>query len=164
VNDLFLKSFEESRILARDSINEQKRKLEEQYFTPTRVAVLMSEMFTSGLLDSYEVLDPCCGVGNLAAALYERSFIRGEKSKFYLVEKSSYLYERARENFDNFGGVDLSCGDFFDFINQGRVFDRVILNPPYSKIPAESLIRKKCTSFLCYSDSNWYTSFLACLL
>lgn len=164
MNDLFLRSFEESRILARDNINEHKRKLEEQYFTPMRVAVLMSEMFTSGILESYKVLDPCCGVGNLAAALYERSFIKGEKSNFFLIEKSAYLYERARENFEKFGGVDLSCGDFFDFLDNEKVFDRIILNPPYAKIPSDSIIREKCISFLGYSDSNLYTSFLACCL
>lgn len=164
MNDALFQAVEESRVAARDYIDVQKRKLEEQYFTPARVARLMSEMFTVGLLEYYEVLDPCCGVGNLAAALYERSLREGESSSFSLIEKDAYLYECARKNFERIGGVHLSCADFFECLGQEKSFDRIIINPPYSKISAESHVRKRCLSFLGYSDPNLYTAFIACCL
>lgn len=164
MSDSFLQVVEDSRIAARDHIDGQRRKLEEQYFTPARVAALMSEMFTPGLLESYKVLDPCCGVGNLAAALYERCARKNEESSYFLVEKDAYLYECARRNFERVEGVRLHCGDFFEILGQETVFDRIVINPPYSKMSAESPIRKRCISFLGYSDSNLYTSFLACCL
>ncbi|MCU9947097.1 Eco57I restriction-modification methylase domain-containing protein [Pseudomonas sp. PDM13] len=164
MSDSFLQLVENSRVVARDHIDGQKRKLEEQYFTPARIAALMSEMFTFDLLESYEVLDPCCGVGNLAAALYERCIREREDSSYSLVERDAYLYECARRNFEQVEKVHLYCLDFFEMLDRDRVFDRIIINPPYSKISADSSIRKKCLSFLGYSDSNLYTSFLACCL
>lgn len=164
MSDDFFQVVEESRVAARDYIDVQRRKLEEQYFTPARVARLMSEMFSAGLLERYEVLDPCCGVGNLAAALYERSTREGEDSSYLLIEKDDYLYECARKNFKNIDSVSLSCVDFFECLEQGRAFDRIIINPPYSKVSAESYVRKRCISFLGYSDPNLYTSFISCSL
>lgn len=164
MSDAFFQVVESSRVVARDHIDLQRRKLEEQYFTPGRIAKLMSEMFSRGLRDRYQVLDPCCGVGNLAAALYSRSIRESEESSYLLIEKDKYLYEQALQNFNTTDVVSLRCKDFFEDLGEGMSFDRIILNPPYSKVSPKSPIQKRCFSILGYSDSNLYTSFIACCL
>jgi len=61
VSDDLLSIVEKSRVFARDQISEKIKKLEEQYFTPPRIAQIMTNLFTAGPEKSMTVLDPVCG-------------------------------------------------------------------------------------------------------
>ena len=162
----FLQQIESSRISVQKKITEAKKKLAEQYFTPLRVSKTMSKMFSDlpkGTLIS--AFDPCCGVGNLAASLLSDSLERSEKIHLTLVERDSSLVAEAKKNFCKIKEIEINEQDFFDFIQScSRKFDRIILNPPYSKMAANSKAAKIAKSMLGHNETNLYSAFIACCL
>jgi adenine-specific DNA-methyltransferase len=165
VSDNFLGQVESARKLAQQHIADEKKKLAEQYFTPERVSRIMAGMFSVYKADTLSLLDPCCGVGNLAAAVISRAQAVGESIVSTLVEKDPYLVELTESNFSTVKNVNIVCDDFFSFLSRtNRQYDRIILNPPYSKIRSGSDISKFCRSFLRYSENNLYSAFVACCL
>lgn len=162
----FLQNVEFSRIAAQQQIAEVKKKLAEQYFTPLHVSRIMSKMFSDipkGTLIS--VLDPCCGVGNLAASMLSDSLERSEKIHLTLVELDSFLVKEARRNFSKLKEIEVHEQDFFDFIQScPNKFDRIILNPPYSKMVANSKAAKITNSMLGHNEANLYSAFISCCL
>ena len=165
MNDELIGRVESSRLNAQAHITDEKRKLSEQYFTPARISQLMAAMFSVRQEGSVSALDPCCGVGNLSAALASISKYRGESLEMTLVEKDPYLLESARKNFTTYENVDIVECDFFDYLRTvSGSFDRIILNPPYSKINPQSEVAKFVRSYVGHNESNLYTAFVSCCL
>nr|WP_282598458.1 N-6 DNA methylase [Pseudomonas chlororaphis] len=147
--------------MAQNHIDDEKKKLAEQYFTPLRVSEIMADMFAKNTTKELTALDPCCGVGNLAAALLSRSNFYGEKTNITLIEKDTILAKVAMENFKDFKNAKVIESDFFKHTHQPTFFDRIIVNPPYSKIPLDSELSKSCQETLGYRDSNIYSAFVS---
>lgn len=162
----FLELVELSRLLAQRNITEEKRKLSEQYFTPPHISKIMTDMFTvSASNEKISVLDPCCGIGNLGAAVLSRGILTGEDIELTLIEKDLVLAEEARRNYVGFKGITVLGIDFFDYIqSHSNKFDRIILNPPYSKIAPDSSVGKATRSILGQKETNLYSAFIACCL
>lgn len=161
MNNSLLASVEISRVRTRDIISEKKKKLSEQYFTPAIVASVMAEMFSVVRRRQVRCLDPCGGVGNLAAALIDFSVANKESSYIKIVELDSEIYSEAVRNFSGLSNVELVNSDFFDFFDEAMIFDRVILNPPYSKIDSSSELAAKINKMLGYRETNLYSAFVA---
>lgn len=159
----FLREIEESRVAAQNSINEQKKKLDEQYFTPSRVSKIMAAMF-SKKNSHVRILDPCCGVGNLAAACYSKGVENKESVSIVLVEKDQALYGRARSNFAGVKEARIINADFLHVVEDLDCFDRIILNPPYSKLVSLSSEVACSRKRLGYADTNLYSLFVASCL
>jgi len=166
VNNNFLEEVERSRIETQAHIADEKKKLAEQYFTPARVSNIMSQMFTRHYDRTVLTLDPCCGVGNLAASVLSTSKYNGEKQHITLVEKDSDLYSVAISNFNGFAEIDFINMDFFEWSHIDKLgkFDRIILNPPYAKISSNSDLYKSLKRRLGYSETNIYSAFVSCCL
>ncbi|MGI0549909.1 Eco57I restriction-modification methylase domain-containing protein [Pseudomonas aeruginosa] len=155
---------ERSRLAASKHISEEKRKLEEQYFTPPRVAAIMANMFSEKKDCQLSILDPCSGVGNLAAAVYEQAKRRNQKLSLTLIERDSFLFEHSKENFSKVSNTKVIHADFFDCLHNLEKYDQIILNPPYSKISPNSKAAKLCSTLLHYSDTNTYSTFVSLCL
>lgn len=166
MNNNFLEEVERSRIETQAHIADEKKKLAEQYFTPARISNIMSDMFTLHYGKTVLTLDPCCGVGNLAASVASTSNYNGESQHVTLVEKDSDLYRIAINNFSEFTDFDFINMDFFEWSDIDKLgkFDRVILNPPYAKIPSNSSLYKSLKHRLGYSETNIYSAFVSCCL
>jgi adenine-specific DNA-methyltransferase len=162
----FLQQVESSRTSAQKQITDEKQKLSEQYFTPPRVSKIMAEMFSAQQSDhSISVLDPCCGVGNLAAAVLSRMVVMQESAELTLIEKDCELIKIASNNFSQFKNVELVDQDFFEFAKSSSSrFDRIILNPPYSKLSADSWVAKFTRDLVGHNETNLYSAFVACCL
>ena len=154
MSDDLLSIVEKSRVFARDQISEKIKKLEEQYFTPPRIAQIMTNLFTAGPEKSMTVLDPCAGVGNLAAALYEFGLKNKELQHLTLIERDPFLYNSCVKNFSAVKAAQIFNADFFQSLSTLKKFDRIILNPPYAKLNSSSDISKQCVKTLGYAESN----------
>lgn len=161
MSEELLNVVELSRIRARDSISDQKKKLNEQYFTPERVAKIMADFFTTSRQKSLTVLDPCAGVGNLAAAVYQRGLENGETQKFSIVERDNFLYKICRKNFRDVKNSEIFNADFFDISHKLGSFDRIILNPPYAKLNLDSTLSVQISRKLGYTEPNLYSAFIS---
>ena len=155
-----LGSVEKSRLLAQNQIAFEQKKFAEQYFTPPHVAELMANMLSADGSD-INFLDPCCGVGNLAAAVYQR--YQGYDGSVHgtLVEKDRYLYALGAQNFNGLQQFSIVNEDFFDIYESFGLFNRIILNPPYSKIKSGSKVWRFCGDRFSYSETNLYSAFIA---
>jgi adenine-specific DNA-methyltransferase len=150
-----------SRIRARDSISNQKKKLQEQYFTPERIAKKMAQIFTINREKCLSVLDPCAGVGNLAAAIYQQGLENQETQNITLVERDTYLYEFCIENFREVKCSQILNADFFELSAELGSFDRIILNPPYAKLNSSSALSGQIIQKLGYTEPNIYSAFIS---
>lgn len=164
MNNTFLEKVELSRVSTTQSIAAEKKKLSEQYFTPAKVSSIMAEMFSPRPGHALKVLDPCCGVGNLSAAVLAYAEQQGETPHLTMIEKDSFLTKIARDNFRNTKNTTIIEADFFESVKNLKKFDRVILNPPYSKISSESDLAIFCKDFLGYKEGNIYSAFVSCCL
>ena len=161
MSDDLLSIVEKSRVFARDQISEKIKKLEEQYFTPPRIAQIMTNLFTAGPEKSMTVLDPCAGVGILAAALYEFGLKNKELQHLTLIERDPFLYNSCVKNFSAVKAAQIFNADFFQSLSTLKKFDRIILNPPYAKLNSASDISKQCVKTLGYAESNLYSAFIS---
>ncbi|WP_440778840.1 HsdM family class I SAM-dependent methyltransferase [Pseudomonas syringae] len=164
MNNAFLEKVERSRVSTTNEIAAEKKKLAEQYFTPARVSGIMADMFRACPGQKVSVLDPCCGVGNLSAAVLTRAEREQERAVLTLIEKDSYLAGLAKDNFYDIVDANVINSDFFDCFPTLSSFDRIVLNPPYSKILAGTDAAKHCVSYLGYKEANIYSAFVACCL
>ncbi|WP_177323907.1 Eco57I restriction-modification methylase domain-containing protein [Pseudomonas sp. LAIL14HWK12:I7] len=161
----FLSVIEKSRRECLDRIEAEKRKLSEQYFTPFRISHLMAGMFSAvASNEKLSVLDPCCGVGNLAAAVLKRSDYSSAVADCLLIERDNSLACVAAENFKAEGSVSVIANDFFQVYDELKFYDRIIINPPYAKILNKDPVYKTLKERLGYGETNLYTAFLACCL
>lgn len=164
MNNAFLEKVERSRVSTTNEIAAEKKKLAEQYFTPARVSAIMADMFQARPSETVSVLDPCCGVGNLSAAVLTRAEREQERAVITLIEKDGFLAELAKDNFFDIVDANVIHSDFFDCFPRLSSYDRIILNPPYSKILAGTDTAKFCVSYLGYKEANIYSAFVACCL
>lgn len=164
MNNGFLDEVERTRISTTHNITEEKKKLSEQYFTPARVSALMAEMFSKCPGKKLTVLDPCCGVGNLSAAVLARAEREEERVCLTMIEKDSFLAAIATKNFLEIKDAVVLQSDFFECLNDLPKFDRVILNPPYSKILSGSDLSNFCIGYIGYKEANLYSAFVSCSL
>lgn len=161
MSNSLLEAVEVSRVRTRDIISEKKKKLSEQYFTPAAVAIVMAQMFTVVKRRKLRCLDPCGGVGNLAAALIDFGVNNKESLSIKVVELDVDVYSEAVNNFYGLNNVEIINADFFDLFNGAMICDRVILNPPYSKIDSTSELSAKIYKTLGYRETNLYSAFVA---
>jgi len=161
VSNNLLQAVEISRVTARDKISETIKKLEEQYFTPARVAQIMARLFTAQKNRSLTVLDPCSGVGNLAAAVYQYGVTNRENQSLTLIERDRFLYESCKENFRSLNNFTIFNKDFFEVSEKLPKFDRIILNPPYAKLKSDTELAKNCIITLGHSEPNLYSAFIS---
>ncbi|NVZ32137.1 N-6 DNA methylase [Pseudomonas sp. A4002] len=164
MNNDFLEKIERSRVSTINEIAAEKKKLAEQYFTPARVSAIMAEMFSARPGQTVSVLDPCCGVGNLSAAVLNRAQREHEHALFTLIEKDGFLAKLAKDNFFDIADTNVIHSDFFDCFPKLSTYDRIILNPPYSKILAGTDIATFCINHLGYKEANIYSAFVSCCL
>lgn len=163
-----LLDIEKSRLQASREVEIFKQKLNEQYFTPVDVAKYMVSLLSPSL--EVNILDAGAGVGNLgciAALKYLES--SAENVTLCSVERDPNLYEYLRENIlaiqKRFSCCKCSINniDFYSFAKKAIAdnirFNRVIINPPYSKISSRdenySLLQE-----LNVITPNAYTSFI----
>ncbi|WP_460094669.1 Eco57I restriction-modification methylase domain-containing protein [Pseudomonas sp. H2_E02] len=164
MNNAFLEKVERSRVSTTNEIAAEKKKLAEQYFTPARVSAIMAEMFCARPGQTVSVLDPCCGVGNLSAAVLTRAEREQERTLLTLIEKDGFLAKLAKDNFSDIVDANVIHSDFFDCVPTLSVYDRIIINPPYSKILAGTDVARFCVSYLGYKEANIYSAFVSCCL
>lgn len=110
--------------------------------TPIPLAHEIVQMFSSLPYESFDVLEPSCGDGNLSFAIHDYSHPR----RIVLVEPNSDLLAKAMERHakvnrkaainTNIVAVHSTFEDYFaDYINseRTRLFERVIMNPPFER-------------------------------
>lgn len=128
-----------------------KQKLYEQYFTPLDITKYMSNLFSDG--NNLKILDAGAGVGNLGAVTairylekkstnnleltlieWDERLIPTIKSNMKIIKKQydSFTYKVFNENFYFFGK---------NYLDKGLIFDRIILNPPYSIISKSTKLK-----------------------
>lgn len=93
------------------------------FATPDALAARM--VWQCGVTPSCLVLEPSAGAGAIARAIVEA---QGSSSRLQCVEVHP---ERAREC-EAATGADVAVADFLTWDNRGQLFDRVVMNPPFS--------------------------------
>lgn len=158
-----------------DSKTKAERKEYGQFFTVGTGAQFMSTMFDIDLSkDSLKILDAGAGTGILTVALVDHLLELGyegeinvtcyENDTKVLPVLSDNLAEVATQvpNFryqiiiDNF----ITSESFGGFFHGNEIYDLVIGNPPYKKIPSESPEAQHMKE-ICYGAPNLYFLFMA---
>lgn len=179
--DALLSEIDLLRVEAYGSLDPKKRFRFGQFSTSSSIARLMASMI-SQRARVFNILDPGAGIGSLSVALAAETchWIRKPKLikvKAYEIEPSLVKYlsmayctcnELCKNNGINFA-FDIVQNDFIEEAvsiinsefqpNDSRLFDCIILNPPYRKIRTESKERRLLKS-IGIETSNLYTAFL----
>lgn len=158
--------------------NEHKKDLG-QFFTPLGIARFMAD-FCKIEKETIKVLDPGCGIGILSAALAEQLIAHNSKIKtieLIAFETDAEILPLAEICFNYLGswlGERNINFTFFlcknDFIlhnsqvlnnheNNHELYDIVISNPPYFKLPKDDE-RAIAAKSIIYGQTNIYTIFL----
>lgn len=170
------------RVDAYRALDPEQRSEMGQYFTPHSIARFMASLFGRSLQD-IRLLDAGAGVGTLTAAFVEeacQNTIRPRSISAVAYELEPVLAEylqltlaECQDACDASGiefsgkileedfisaGVDMLRGGLFPV--ERYSFNRVILNPPYRKIPSGSRHRHLLSS-IGIETSNLYAAFLA---
>lgn len=164
-----------SRFVA--SVPKDKRKKYGQFFTNGATARFMASLFSFDLTkQKLEILDAGAGSGILSVAVIERLYSLGYTGQVHikcyetdplvlpLLEENMAIATKAgnttcdiiKENY-------ITSQDFCDntlFGNHEAVYDYVIGNPPYMKIPKDAKEAKAMPS-VCYGAPNLYFLFWA---
>jgi adenine-specific DNA-methyltransferase len=179
---MLLEQADSRRIAALTALSRDQRAPLCQFFTPPTVARFMAAMF-SDLPTDLRLLDPGAGVGSLLAAVVERACSSRVKPSHiditaYEIEPTlvAYLESTLRDcrSECSVHGTDVTHhviqGDFIQTVSEAGSggmslqsapsFNRVILNPPYRKIPSKSEHRQQLHK-LGIEASNLYAGFIA---
>ncbi len=181
VTHTLLEQVEDSRLIATEVLDQNKRSEMGQFMTPPPVACLMATMFHD-LTGDIRLLDAGAGVGSLTAAFVDEACNREEKPNSlttyaYELEERLIPYLRATKDLCTktclisnvpFDG-HVFQRDFItqsstlfntDLFSQPQRFNRAILNPPYTKINSDSCTRKQLSQ-VGIEVSNLYAAFVA---
>ncbi len=180
-----LEAIDAIRVEAASRLNRSRQAELGQYFTPIRVARLMSSM--SKRQDGHvRLLDPGAGVGVLAAAWIvnacdaanppSRIDLTAYELDPALIPSLTEVLDRCQRHCAQRGvqlAIDVRCEDFIlsgaRALNGGffgtawPAFDAAILNPPYMKLPGDSPARRMVRD-LGVETGNLYTAFVAMAL
>ncbi len=160
---------EESRINASKEVEYHKQKLFEQYFTPIDIVNYMASLFTN--IDKINLLDAGAGVGNLGciSSIY---LLKNSDCKVHLtaVEWDKNLINYLQNNlksvknkYSNFESK-LINDNFYNFavntIKKEKKYNRIIINPPYSKTSNSNEFELQLLKDLNIKTPNAYTNFI----
>lgn len=164
-----IENIEQSRVKASLEVKYHKQKLFEQYFTPIDIVKYMANLFTPA--DDVRLLDAGAGVGNLGAIAAVK-FLEEKSSsvKLTLVEWDKNLLDFLKNNllsvkdeFLNFK-YNIKNDNFYNFaaekIKKGTRYNRIIINPPYSKTSSSSEEELILLKELGIKTPNSYTNFI----
>lgn len=167
------------------STSSEHRKRYGQFFTPKSICKFMASLFSLPT-GQFRLLDPGAGVGSLTAAVCQE-FRRLKSSRHLevhlfendsravpLLETNMRLCRRTVENAGHTMEYFIHAADFI--VEAGKEFDRsrslfgeenslghfdaVIMNPPYFKIPKDS-IHARLMGAIVHGQPNIYALFLA---
>ena len=169
--DRLLASAERRRLLELNNADKDARASLGQFFTPAPVAALLASLFTMRE-KPLRVLDAGAGVGGLTAAFADRALRNGHRNvEFTAIEVDDRLESRLRETIGDVTRAGLNAetilADYVEWAvehtgslgGSQRVFDCVIMNPPYFKLGSQSRHRAMLKS-LGIDASNMYAAFL----
>lgn len=146
-----------ARVEAICATSEVKRHALAQHLTPPETAALAVSMFSK--LDADQLFIQCldlgAGTGILSVALYDR--YDGHIDQLDAIEVDPVLATVYEAEMTTIGVPhELVLGDAL-LETPDRLYDRIILNPPYKKMSAKDLRQK---SLPCHS-ANLYSAFMA---
>lgn len=159
------------------SVPKSKRKKYGQFFTNETIAKFMASLFNFDLSKSeLHLLDAGAGTGILSAAMIDKLIQSGYKGKIYLTcyETDELVLPLLKSNLDlakgkygiNYEIIQdnyLTSQIFEDdslFSDSGSLYDYIIGNPPYLKIPKDAKEAKLMPS-VCFGAPNLYFLFWA---
>ena len=164
-----IEEIEKSRLEASKKVQYHKQKLYEQYFTPVDIVKYMANLFTS--IKKVKLLDAGAGVGNLGS-IASIEFLKDNNSSVNLtaVEWDKNLLnflknnlKSVKNNYKNFES-QIIYDNFYNFaineINNNNKYNRIIINPPYSKTSNSSEIEVLLLKSLNIKTPNAYTNFI----
>lgn len=159
------------------SVSKDKRKKYGQFFTNVTTAKFMASLFDLDLSrPNIDILDAGAGTGILSAAVVQRLISNGYRGHIHitcyetdslvlpLLEKNmSVIAERAKVSYtikkENYITSQTFCVNSL-FGNTGSIYDYVIGNPPYLKIPKDAQ-EAKAMPGVCHGAPNLYFLFWA---
>lgn len=107
------------------------------FVTPATPAALMVEC--ANIEDHHVILEPSAGTGNIVQAIIEQH----PTAQISANELNHTLYEHLSQRFATHDNVATLQGDFMRY-NVAR-FDRILMNPPYSKRQAKKHVEHALT-------------------
>ncbi|MFI8709590.1 Eco57I restriction-modification methylase domain-containing protein [Bacillus sp. NPDC077411] len=179
--DVFLDRINKSSIdTTSNRARSENKEQNDQYFTPISIATFMSSRFNAVKKNEINILDPGCGTGNLAVALLASICTWKSKPKVVNVELFEIDVTLSDSLINNLKEVQKLC-DFYDIevnfsikhedfisyaleymmnVKQNKLFDYIVMNPPYRKLNSES-IHKKILLRNGIDVPNYYAGFMA---
>ncbi|MDK8718726.1 Eco57I restriction-modification methylase domain-containing protein [Corynebacterium pseudodiphtheriticum] len=175
-----LERAERRRVNALEAIGHENLNVNEQFFTPLQVALLMADILLSSkpLPKTLKLLDPGAGSGILTVAAVEKIKESQPNTTIYItaIEKDPKLLKVLSDTYSDlaikFDGINYEIinDDFLYWATEDATlftesskpinFDLIIQNPPYAKLPArgpENRHLQKCGIYA----PNVYAAFMA---
>ena len=123
-----------------------------QFFTPTETAKQIAHTLWMYAGDNDDVLEPCCGFGQITRQLFKQGFtnVSAFDNDEQMIEACKWLY---LDDTDCFEVYDYTSDDRFHL---GRKFPFIVTNPPYEL--------KELTDFLEYAREKLDACGIAVLL
>ena len=161
-----------------ESRSKDERKQYGQFFTSSQTAKFMASLFSIDLnKSSLRILDAGAGTGLLTIALLSNLRERGYNGQLTAIcyENDDKVIPILKENLDNLResiGIEYEIRDsnyilsqhFYDeegvFQDDTNLYDMIVGNPPYLKIPKDAPEAKAMPS-VCYGAPNLYFLFWA---
>ncbi|MBM2816425.1 MAG: putative type modification methyltransferase [Ignavibacteria bacterium] len=159
------------------------KKLNGQFFTPIEISTMMGTL-SNYVKNSISILDPGCGMSILSCSLIEHLILKRNAKSIELIvyETDNEIYKYLEcsltylANWLKSNNIDFSYNIILkDFVlenshvledkstlfNEGiKLFDIIISNPPYFKLPKED-IRTIATKSIVNGHPNIYAMFMA---
>lgn len=110
--------------------NSSEKKLSGSYYTPQKIAEIITKISVESLPTGASILEPSCGDGVFVDA------IQSVRSDCFIdaIEIDGAEAEKVRRKHTNCGNLSVISQDFFDFYKDNRndaSYDLIIGNPPY---------------------------------
>lgn len=166
------------RVAATDKLDPEARGELGQFLTPAPTAAFMAKFFDN-LTGNVRILDAGSGVGSLIAATLKEAVSRGNLQSFeatfcevdktyeaFLNSSIAHMASYGKDSEIRFSSKVIQDDfithfvDIFRSLKPKPEYDRIILNPPYLKIGADSHHRKILQS-IGIDVTNLYSAFVA---